>query len=549
MAKDFRDFSASEFRDALNKHGGERGFARHLGVPRTTIQYWRHRIERGDYRKKPSILDKTETIQLPSEGNIGYVILTSAQDQTRIFEPFWKNLVAYAEALGAQILVSGYTYNKSLFEDHRKGKAEFHPALSAYMTNHPVMIGHSVRFCGEVNILPTAVNPLSGYDSYTGSSWGIFPHPKLSLKSIPVMPHDPPKVIMTTGSVTEPNFIQKNAGIKAEFHHSYGAILVPFDDLGNFFSPRHLLADETGSFYDLDAYITEGRIEKSDRVEAITWGDIHIEKKDHMVSTMAFGIQHGDSFNKYSIRGALQPRNQFLHDVIDFRARNHHTIDNPVHRFLSQFGKDRVEDAFDHATSFLVNLTEGIQHSHVFVVYSNHTNEAMLKWLMNGDHRKDPENALFFLKASLKTWTDMYENGRQPDPFNLIMREKVDEYDEEASFKIAFLQHDSSVVVCPEAGGGIECALHGHLGANGAKAAPQQFARTGRKSNTAHTHSPGIYEGNWCAGHTCERFMGYNKGLTSWAVAHIIVHANGKRQMIFQDVDGAWTPELPSSLV
>lgn len=550
MAKDFRDFSAAEFQAQLDKHGGERGYARHLGVPRTTIQYWRHAAERGDYRQPASAHDKVEQLKLPRKDQIGYVIISSAQDQTRLNQPFFDNLCRYAKALGAQLLISGFTYNKSLFESHSKQSAEFHPEVVPHLTNHPVQIGHSMRFCGEMNILPTAVDPLSGYDAYTMSNWGIFPHPKIAMKSIPVIQTDAPKVIMTTGSVTVPNFVQKNAGIKAEFHHTCGAVLIPFDHLGNFFSPRHLFADDNGGFYDLDVYVSEDGILFSEQVEAITWGDIHLEKIDERVAALAFGFEVcelngrvpvGFEPDPLSIMGALKPKVQFVHDLIDFEKRNHHSIDDPVHRFLSSKTTDRVEDAFDIAAEFCERLTWN--GSLVNVAYSNHTNEAFQKWLMKADHRNDPTNALFFLSASQMLWQAMEETGGSVDIFNIVMDAKTD------NGLVEFMGHDDSYVICPDHGGGIEGGLHGHLGANGSKANQRQFARTGRKSNTAHRHSPGIFEGNWGAGHTCQRCCGYNKGLTSWAFAHIVTYPNGKRAMLFQEPDGAWTPELPSEIV
>lgn len=553
MKKDFRLYTAAEFKAALDKHGGERGFARAIGVSRTTIQYWRHKIERGDYRQPDRVLSRREELKLPKEGEIAYAIFTSAQDSTRINTPFWENLKAYATALDAQLFVSGFTYNKSLFEEHRVSRAEFHPALEPHMTNHPVNVGHSMVFCGEMNILPTAVDPLSGYDSYTMSRWGIFPHPKIMMRSVPVMQSDPNKVIMTTGCVTEPNFIQKNAGIKAEFHHTYGAVLVPYDHLGNFFSPRYLFADETGGFYDLDVRVEDGKFSYSESTAAVTWGDIHLEKLNPMVSALAFGFNPQDSSSEmvldpYSIRGVLNPRQQFVHDVIDFGVRLHHSIADPVHRFVSHHRTtDQVEDAFDEAADFLESLTLGQEGETVVnVVYSNHTNEAMAKWLRNADHRNDPANALFFLQASLRFWQALADGVDEPDAFNLVMADKMEL---RGNLPVNFLSFSDSIVICPDANGGIESAMHGHLGANGARANPKQFARTGRKSNTAHIHAPGICEGNWQAGHSCDRYMGYNKGLTSWGVAHILTYLNGKRCMLFQDPDGAWCPEVPSEVV
>jgi hypothetical protein len=91
-----------------------------------------------------------------------------------------------------------------------------------------------------------------------------------------------------------------------------------------------------------------------------------------------------------------------------------------------------------------------------------------------------------------------------------------------------FVSEDNSFTIC----GNIECGMHGHLGANGARATPTQFARAGAKSNTGHTHSPKILDGAYVAGVSGKLDMGYNKGLSSWAHAHIVTYPNGKRAIL-----------------
>ena len=61
---------------------------------------------------------------------------------------------------------------------------------------------------------------------------------------------------------------------------------------------------------------------------------------------------------------------------------------------------------------------------------------------------------------------------------------------------------------------------------------PQSLKRIGRKANTGHTHSAGIYDGLWVAGLTAMMEQGYNIGPGSWSHSQILTHKNGKRQMI-----------------
>ena len=87
------------------------------------------------------------------------------------------------------------------------------------MTHDRFHIGNGLAFLGNMNTLPTAQKPLEGCEVYTGNRDGIFPHAKVQLVSIPTMKAEPAKIIMTTGAVTKRNYIQRRAGILAEFHH------------------------------------------------------------------------------------------------------------------------------------------------------------------------------------------------------------------------------------------------------------------------------------------------------------------------------------------
>jgi len=162
------------------QHGGIRPAARVLGIAESTLRY----------RMKREITEEEET-----EGQITfafnsnrplrptvfepldhtrYFILTSAQDSSAIHEDFWKALNVYADWLGeCEIVVSGFTYSKALFEDHdtRSPKVGFDPSIDPFIVHERVRLGDEVDFCGEMNTLPTAVTPLSGFSTSTAPIW------------------------------------------------------------------------------------------------------------------------------------------------------------------------------------------------------------------------------------------------------------------------------------------------------------------------------------------------------------------------------------------
>jgi hypothetical protein len=81
-----------------------------------------------------------------------------------------------------------------------------------------------IQVCAEANILPTAVNPLSGLLIYGKDHGAVFLSPKHQFESVPRTLHFAPVIAATTGARTAPNYVQKKAGLKAAFHHVIGGI-------------------------------------------------------------------------------------------------------------------------------------------------------------------------------------------------------------------------------------------------------------------------------------------------------------------------------------
>jgi hypothetical protein len=505
----------------LAKHGSQRALAKALGIPRTTIQEWL--LNRQRYLFSETSPKDATRITKPRTG-VRRFIFTSAQDDTAVHEGFLQNLEAYAEHLGARLVIAGFTYDKRLYQEHRKGEEyqHYHPRVREYMHNTRMEIGPNLMFCGEMNTLPTAVSPLTGFETYTREKWGIFPHAKVQLVSVPTMKHMPAKQIMTTGAVTKPNYVQKRAGIRAHFHHVYGAVIVEIDSDGNQFC-RHLLGEkDSGAFHDLTTYVASGEIIEGCTVEAITWGDIHCEKIDPVVARASFGN------TDISMLNVLWPNHQFFHDVTDFTVRNHHNIKDPHFRLRMMYREtDSVEESLGGVAE-LLELTQR-QDCQSVVVESNH-DMAMLRWLKEAEWRSDPINAEFYLRAQLAC-VRAIKDDRAFSPLEWALKEDSPQLED-----VVFLREDESYTIC---NGAIECGIHGHLGANGSKGSPRQFTRMGPKANTGHTHSAGIIDGIYTAGTSSLLDLDYNKGLSSWSHTHIVTYPNGKRTLVTLQ-NGKW---------
>ncbi|MCB8881724.1 hypothetical protein ACELLULO517_15860 [Acidisoma cellulosilytica] len=448
-------------------------------------------------------------------------VITSAQNNTRIFDSFFKAILGFCDHNGAELLVAGFSYNKNAFENpHQQTKASedlwYDEAIQPFLVNAPTRLAKDLVFCGELDILPTAVDPMSGLDSYTKSSSGIIPHAKIAMKSMAVMKGQHARFLYTTGACTQLNYIQRKAGQKAEFHHVFGAIYVEVDESGDWFC-RQLIAGSDGSFYDLDKHYSACGISRA-RVEAITWGDFHEEKRDTQVLNACFDSEH-------SILESLRPREQHVHDLADFTARNHHNRGSAYFLAQTHFsGGASVRDGMKSCADKLQSIERS--WCRTVVVESNH-DQAFRRWLEEADGHRDPINASYWHRWNLRMF-EAIEAGVEP----LIFEEAVRSSTKSKLQNTTFLREDDSWVICADQGDGIECGMHGHRGPNGSRGSPKSYRQIGRRCNTAHTHSCGIVDGIYTAGVSGSLDMGYNKGPSSWSHSHIITYPNGKRAIL-----------------
>lgn len=460
-------------------------------------------------------------------------IVTAAQDDTAVAEPFWSNLLAFANHVGAKIKVGGFTYQKGLFEDHASRTAVFAEKVREYMVHENEYLG-PLLFAAKMNILPTAVKPLSGLETYSRGDWCIFPHAKRQLTSVPAIAGIHPAMVMTSATCTEPNYIEKKAGLKAEFHHTIGATLVEVDEIGRVFC-RQLDAGRDGSFQDLDVLVRNGEIFEGQRVEQITWGDIHREKLDPQVAATCWGFDletETITNREGTIFHSLRPRHQAFHDLLDFQARNHHRRKD--HHFMFEMihgGTDRVEDGLRASSRFLRETEEEWCKS--VNVASNH-NDALRRWLREADPREDPANLRIWCHLNDRLYGAVDEGEEHYD----IFRYALSRYDSQGLEDIAFVPRNSSYVVCQEHGG-IETGLHGDQGPNGSRGSAISLVKVSTRMNIGHSHTAAIIDGVYQAGLCGLLDQGYNEGPSSWSHTQIITYPNSKRTLL-TIIDGKW---------
>lgn len=459
-------------------------------------------------------------------------IVTAAQDDTPVAEPFWSNMLALAEHYGAEVKVGGFTYQKGLFEDHASRTAVFAHKVQEYMVHENEWLG-PLMFAAKMNILPTAVKPLSGLETYSRGAHCIFPHAKRQLVSVPAIQGQHPAMVQTSATCTVPNYIEKKAGLKAEFHHAVGCTIVEVDDQGRVFT-RQIDAANDGTIQDLDVVVRNGKVTTGNRVEQITWGDIHREKLDPTVAMACWGLdlETDEIVTEDTMFHTLKPRHQAFHDLLDFMARNHHNRGS--HQFLFEMiqgGTDSVEAGIRSCALFLRRTATDWCKS--MVVPSNH-NDALPRWLREADPRQDPKNLRTWCHLNDRQYTAIEEGDEDFD----VIRYAMALHDEQGLEDIAFPPRNGSYVVCQEHGG-IECAMHGDQGPNGARGTATNLVKVATRMNVGHAHSASILDGVYVAGLSGLLDQGYNSGPSGWSHTHIVTYGSSKRTLVTL-IDGKW---------
>lgn len=457
------------------------------------------------------------------------LVITSAQNATKVFRPFLKALQVYCDHNNAELVVIPYRYKNptSVWSQGNKDQDWWDPAINPYKCEDYIQLTHSLQLFGPVKTQPTATNPLSGYDSVSGLDSAIFGHPKIQLSTIPTPSQKLPKIITTTGACTVPNYTPTKSGFKGHFHHSFGALVVEIDH--NEFHLRHIHGDEkTGAFYDLDKHYSSRGVKHEQHILALVTGDVHAEFLDD-------GVRDATFTGTNSICNILKPKEVVLHDLQDFYARNHHHKGNPFTKYgKHRFGRNSVEEGLQASADFLDNvIPDGIKK---IIVRSNH-DEALDRWLMETQPGHDPENDRFYHYLMYHTYASMSKTDTgyaRMDPFEFWCL-NPDEYPGLSKPEdVVFLKRDQSYMI-----GGIEVGYHGDKGPNGARGSARSFAKIGPKTIIGHSHSPCIYEGVYQVGLSAKMHLEYVSGPSSWLQTHSIIYKDGKRALI-NIINGKW---------
>lgn len=449
-------------------------------------------------------------------------LVTAAQNATPVHEKFMRSLEVAANKLNAEILVIPLRYKNPTSNFPRSAANEEYwvKEVQPFLWNVRRSLCPNLHVVGDAKIQPTASNPLTGFDGLTHGESAIFGHTKLQLRTVPTPQGKLAKIMTTTGACTVHNYTDSRAGKLGEFHHTLGATMVEIQDRK--FHLRQINAERsTGAFIDLDTWYTPTGVQPAPPALALSMGDTHVDALDPAVDRATFGDD--------GIVDLLDPQVLAWHDLLDGESINPHHRGNPFLGVQKRLhGRDDAEAETRRAIEYLASRTNGRKS---IVVPSNH-DDFLTRYLISTDWRQDPTNAEFYLESALamvRQAKDQSANAEKLSAFAYWAKRLLGDRKD-----INVLANDESYTVA-----GIELAMHGDKGPNGARGSLKNLRRIGVKSIIGHSHSPGIDEGAYQNGTSTRLRLGYNSGPSSWLQAHTVVYGNGKRSLIFI-IDGEY---------
>lgn len=323
-------------------------------------------------RNAPVVAEKAERVKGKR------FVVTAAVNATKAHAAFLKSIEQYCLERKAQLIVVPMRYKNPTRQDETP-EDWWDARLSQYLVGHRTQLADNLLLLADIKVQPTAINPLQGWLTVSGTKHAIIGHTKVALESVATAAGVPAKLVMTTGACTVAQYSDTNAGAKGEFHHTLGAVVVEID--GKNAHMRHVCPLSNGSFIDLDREYSGKGSKKARQASVLTMGDIHAELADSRVKSAT-----------ERLAALIKPKAIVCHDVLNFGSASHHA--GYFERYARHSrGKSSVMKELQVTAQYMSDIAK--LSPKVVMVSSNHHNH-FTTWLEKSEHAHNLENALVY---------------------------------------------------------------------------------------------------------------------------------------------------------
>src|SRR3989338_499895 len=445
-------------------------------------------------------------------------VVTSAQCRDEdadsiVNEEFCTSLEKYCKEKGAELLVmpmAGRTAHDDIFDE----------SIEDLILKRDKNLNDKIRV-SNYSIRPQQIDPVTGLGRFTQNDvTTIFASSKQRLKVIPNSNESLPKVLMTTGAVTHPNYKDDRIGKIAARDHVYGAIVVETEGAIPYHY-RQLTANRNGEFVDLGVKYTPKGTEPCS-LEALVLGDWHIGDTDPAVMKATFEMIQ-----------KLKPKRIVLHDYFNGHSVNHHENEKLVSRAMAYAQgrallKKELQD--NSAGLHLIRKVAG-DETEIIIPAANH-HEFLDRYLQKGKYLEEDHNWEVGHELALACYNQENPKLRIKNP----LQEGLARYGGIPE-NVTFLDRNQDYKVL-----GWQLGAHGDKGGNGARASVNGLENSYGKSVSGHSHTPEILRNTFRVGTSTYLSLSYNDGPSSWMNTHGLLWSNGKLQLV-NIINGKWRRE------
>jgi len=446
-----------------------------------------------------------------------YYLISWAQNNTKAHKGLIENMEAYKNFIGedsCEIIIIAGRYNNFNTLNGQKEEEYWDQSIAPYLSANKHDLNSNIQIRGDIKIVPTNITPLNGIEGLSNNESLIIGSPSPHLKSIPVVDSTKPKLLLTTCACTVENYSQSLSGKRGEFNHTLGFSIVEIKDDSTFFVRQVNAIKKTGEFTDLYYNVKNGVVKRTNEIEGIVFGDLHIGEHDEEVLDKTLNV----------LMKKLYPKTAVCHDIMSSYSINVHDVKNIYESYKKEVsGKNDLSAEIEMVLSWIGKLSN--KTDNVVVVRSNH-DHFVERWL-NCDWRSFPtlKNSEKYMEFALLTLQGKAENGIIP----YLINQRFPNYkclDRNESYKI----------------GGFEISQHNDVGPNGSRGGGvEQFKKLASKYIFGHSHSPARSLGAICVPTNTKLRLGYNDGLSSWLQGSVIISKETLKAQHILFINGEFT--------
>ena len=504
-----KKYSDDDLINALKETGGNlEQTASILGCSTGSVQSRGGNIDPNLYLSPSQLISTYEDTEIDDYETI---VITWAQNATKVHTRSFNTIHAYCEENGFKLIILPGTYRPNGVIGQINSKVLWwDEIISDHLVDDKIktITFGNYKIYPKINIVATAITPLTSFEGLSGPDSTIIGHPKRSLAHAPVLGNQDEKVMSTTMAITEPNYSHSKAGALSEFHHIIGAAQLTKMKNGRC-KLSHLVCDTDGSF-------------SSDGYHYSLGSDRGLVKNNSPVEALILGDLHATASNKHAIKQCvkqirkLNPKRIVIHDCFDWCNVSHWNGSFLKVRYAGS-EKGAIQYEFEKTIKVLKKLaaaSENPSEVEIVLVASNH-NDWIERFLESADWKSlTHNNAQKYLD-----WAN--KKIRDPD-FNLYEYEMRD-----CGLNITHLtRHDSYMVE------GFSLDQHGDERFGGGT----NYIKSSTKMVVGHSHSPKIDRGMITVGTQTNRRQAYNKAAISNGHANCAVYKGGKAELLIYEV-------------